>query len=127
MHGLPRLSLVPENIPTRERHRRRRRLLRRERRHDAGGVGPEQRGAEERGVGAGAVVAALRRRGDVEEREFGGRSARNEAVGVNWSGRRGVVVGVDHSVDVAERRGLRGRWSIEVSGGLVHGFSGGAI
>ena len=50
--------------------------------------------------GTGAVVAALGRRSDVEECEFRGRSAGNEAVGVDCPGRRGVVVGVDHLCSV---------------------------
>jgi len=132
VHGLPRLGLVPENIPAGERHGRRGRFLRREGRREACRIGAEEGGAEERGVGAGAVVAALRRRGDVEEREFRGRSAGNEAVGVDCPGRRRVVVGVYEAVHVSQsrlRRRSGGRWlrNIEAGGGAVHDGSGGAI
>lgn len=124
MHGLARLCLVPENISAGERHRRRGRFLRRGRRRE---VGAEERGAEERGVGTGAVVAALGRRSDVEECEFRGRSAGNEAVGVDCPGRRGVVVGVDHAVNVPESRRRGGRRNIQVAGRVLHGGSGGEI
>lgn len=121
MHRLARLGLVPENIPARERHRRRGHFLRRERRWDTGSVRSEQRGAEEGGIRAGAVVAALRRHGNIEELEFRRRSARNEPVGVDCFGRRGVVVGVNHAVHVSERRrfGCRrdGRRRNQVAGG----------
>lgn len=121
MHGLPRLSLVPKDIPAGQRHRRRGRFLRRERRRDAGGLRSKQRGAEERRVRTGAVVPALRRRRNVEELELRRRSARNEPVGVYCSRRRGVVVGVDQAVHVTERRRLGsrrgGRRNIEVTGG----------
>lgn len=118
VHGLARLGFVTEDIPAGESHRRRVRRL---------DVGAEERGAEERGVGAGAVVAAPGRPGDVEEREFRGRSAGNEAVGVDCPGRRGVVVGVDHAVHVAESRRGGGRRNIQVAGQVLHGGSGGAI
>lgn len=132
MHGLARLGLVPENIPAGERHGRRGRFLRREGRLQTGGIGAEEGGAEERGVGAGAIVAAIGKRGDVEEREFRGRSAGNEAVGVDCPGRRRVVVGVYEAVHVAESRlrrcsGGGGRRNNEAGGGAVHDDSGVAI
>lgn len=103
VHGPPSLGLVPENIPAWWAHGPAP-FLRCHRRNNSG-VGTKKCCTEKSGVGTGMVLPTIsgriRGRRDVKEREVGSRSAGYEPVGVDGSGRRFVVVGVDHTVDVA--------------------------
>lgn len=102
VHGPASLGLVPEDVPARRTHREAS-LLRRGWSRDSS-LGTKERGPEECSVCAGVVLPAVglrvRRRRDVEQREVGAGSARNESVGVDGSRRRLRVVGVDHAVDL---------------------------
>lgn len=105
VHGPASLSLVPEDIPVRWAHGQAP-LLWCHWRNDSG-LGPKKCSTQKYGVGAGMILPAVRggitRRRDVKECEVGSGSAGDEPVGVDSSRRRLVVVGVDHTVDVARR------------------------